>query len=47
MKTIRLSMVVLFITASSGAYAGQSAEGGTQGGDDESGCDHALVVNTL
>jgi hypothetical protein len=44
MKTIQLSMVLLFITASSGAiYAGQSVEGG----DDESDCDSALVINTL
>jgi len=48
MKTIRLSMVLLFITASSSAlYAGQSADGGGQGGNDEPDCDFALVINTL
>jgi hypothetical protein len=48
MKIIRLSMVLLFITASSNAlYAGESAEGGSQGGNDEPDCDHALVINTL
>jgi hypothetical protein len=48
MKIIRLFMVLLFITASSSAlYAGQSAEGGTQGGNEEPDCDYALVVNTL
>jgi len=48
MKIIRLSIVLLSITASSGAlYAAQSAEGGAEGGNDESDCDHALVTNTL
>ena len=48
MKIIRLSMVLLLITASSNAlYAGQSAEDGSQGGNDESDCDHALVINAL
>ena len=48
MKIIRLSMVLLFITASSGAlYAAQSTEGEIQGGSDESDCDYALVINTL
>ena len=48
MKIIRLSMVLLFITTSSNVlYAGQSAEGGIQGGSDESDCDYALAINTL
>ena len=48
MKIIRLSMVLLFITASSNAlFAGQSVEGGDQGGNDEPDCDYALVINTL
>ena len=48
MKIIRLSMVLLSITSSSGAlYAAQSAEGGAEGVNDESDCDHALMTNTL
>ena len=48
MKIIRLFMVLLFITTSSNAlYAGQSVEGGAQGGNDEPDCDHALVINAL
>ena len=47
MKIIRLSMVLLLITASSNSlYAGQSAEDGGQERNDEPDCDHALVVNT-
>jgi hypothetical protein len=41
-------MVLLFITALSNAlYAGQVEEGGTQGTNDESECDHTSVVNSL
>ena len=48
MQIIRLSMVLLFITASSGTlYAEKSAGGGAEGGNDESDCDHALVIDTL